>query len=176
MVAGPEICRLVTEYEDVHDSKKNMSTTHHEQTPSVQKAFLLDVKNVVDEFTEKGNPFEETGKYLYSLDTNVIVSPVMHFMTLSKNNVTWLKASSKESASRSKVANKALKGKSTLFLQMYLGCQSRGGDVDTFFQHENHAWPHPYQKQMNSVVGPNQICFPVWNNCLKGPKTPQRLV
>ena len=24
---------------------------------------------------------------------------------------------------------------------MYISCQTRDGDLDTFFEHENHAWP-----------------------------------
>ena len=24
---------------------------------------------------------------------------------------------------------------------MYIACQSRDGDLDSFFKHENHAWP-----------------------------------
>jgi len=28
-----------------------------------------------------------------------------------------------------------------LFSRMYISCQVRDGDLDTFFEHENHAWP-----------------------------------
>jgi hypothetical protein len=28
-----------------------------------------------------------------------------------------------------------------LFSRMYISCQNREGDMDTFFSHENHAWP-----------------------------------
>ena len=29
----------------------------------------------------------------------------------------------------------------SLFSRMYVSCQTRGNDMDTFFEHENHAWP-----------------------------------
>ena len=28
-----------------------------------------------------------------------------------------------------------------LFSRMYVACQNRDGDMETFFSHENHAWP-----------------------------------
>lgn len=28
-----------------------------------------------------------------------------------------------------------------LFSRLYISCQARGGDLDSFFEHENHAWP-----------------------------------
>ena len=28
-----------------------------------------------------------------------------------------------------------------LFSRLYISCQARGGDLDSFFVHENHAWP-----------------------------------
>ena len=29
----------------------------------------------------------------------------------------------------------------SLFSRMYVSCQARENDMDTFFKHENHAWP-----------------------------------
>ena len=28
-----------------------------------------------------------------------------------------------------------------LLSRMYISCQTRDGDLDSFFKHENHAWP-----------------------------------
>jgi hypothetical protein len=43
MIAGPEIARLINEFEaDVDDTTSHTSLKHHEQTPSTQKTFLKD--------------------------------------------------------------------------------------------------------------------------------------
>ena len=34
-----------------------------------------------------------------------------------------------------------------LFSRMYIACQSRDGDLDTFFEHENHPWPPSLAEQ-----------------------------
>ncbi len=35
-----------------------------------------------------------------------------------------------------------------------ISCQTRGGDIDVFFQHENHAWP-PSLAENNSMCQTN---------------------
>ena len=72
MVAGPETARILTEYEDRHSLKKNSTDRHHEQIPSVQNRFVSQVNSVVDVIVELGNPFDETNKDLYTLDTRQI--------------------------------------------------------------------------------------------------------
>lgn len=59
MVAGREISKILREYDDVESSKKQTSDCHHEQIPSIQMAFLTDVKHVVDVMEDMGNPFQE---------------------------------------------------------------------------------------------------------------------
>ena len=48
MVAGPEVARLLMEYEDKHYVNKKCSERHHKQIPSIQRTFLAHVKGVVD--------------------------------------------------------------------------------------------------------------------------------
>ena len=74
MVAGPETDGILTEYEDRHSLKKNFTDRHHEQIPSVQNRFVSQVNSVVDVIVELGNPFDETNKDLYTLDTRQIMS------------------------------------------------------------------------------------------------------
>ena len=70
MVAGPEISRLINEFEeDLQNSRSKISTKHHEQTPSIQKAFANDVKSLVATVEELGNPFLEDSGDLLTLDT-----------------------------------------------------------------------------------------------------------
>ena len=46
MIAGPEMARLLMEYNDNQSKKLNNTERHREQIPSVQKTFLSHVKKV----------------------------------------------------------------------------------------------------------------------------------
>ena len=74
MVAGPEIARMLNEYDAKHSSKKTESDRHHEQIPSIQKAFAADVRNTTIALNEMGNPFAEQSTDLFTLDTKAIMS------------------------------------------------------------------------------------------------------
>ena len=77
MVAGPELARILNDYDAKHSAKRKESDQHHEQIPSIQKAFAADVKNVVnvmDVMDEMGNPFSENSKDLFPLESKVIMS------------------------------------------------------------------------------------------------------
>lgn len=169
MLAGPETARLLMEYDDKHVMKKKDTERHHEQIPSVQKTFLSQVKSVINVMEELGNPFADTGTDIYTLDTKQIMSDsvvdtirsaedigktqyqkfvaermdgnVTAFNdTIHKNNLPLLNSSSgKKPKSTSKISN--LHDDVRLFSRLYISCQARESDMDTFFKHENHAWP-----------------------------------
>ena len=50
MVAGPELARIVNEFEDELHRRKDNDTRHHEQLPSIQKSFTSDFNNVMSCF------------------------------------------------------------------------------------------------------------------------------
>ncbi len=70
---GPEAARLIKEYEQ-EESVPNTELGHHEHVISVQKAFQKDVKSLVETTEEKGSPFLDDTKELYSLDTHEVFS------------------------------------------------------------------------------------------------------
>ena len=72
MVAGPEIARAVREFGSTYEARKPNDNRHHEQVPSVQKAFAEDVKNLVNVIEEMGNPFCEESDDLILLDQKLI--------------------------------------------------------------------------------------------------------
>ena len=75
MVAGPEISRLIQEFESsfqISESKK--SNLHHEQNLITQNKFAKDVNASVKTFEELGNPFLEDKGELLTLDTKKIMS------------------------------------------------------------------------------------------------------
>ena len=76
MVAGPEISRLVANFETVSGTKDaKKSNRHHEQTETVQRAFFEKVKQLTMVMEEMGNPFEEESGDLLTLDTKDIADP-----------------------------------------------------------------------------------------------------
>ena len=61
-VAGPDVSRLLNEYEEVYHSKGNNERSkgkHHEDYPGFQESFFRDVSNVYKSFVDICNPFEE---------------------------------------------------------------------------------------------------------------------
>ena len=73
MVAGPELVRMLQEGAQ-RDKLGQNDSHHHEQLPSIQKAFQADVKCLVDVIQDAGNPFQETSTELLTLDTKVVLS------------------------------------------------------------------------------------------------------
>ena len=73
MIGGPEIARMVGEYEEQLNAKKQPSAKHHEQVRSVQKHFLENAKDLVNTKEEMGNPFQEDSGDLLALDTKEIM-------------------------------------------------------------------------------------------------------
>ena len=79
MVSGPEIARLIAEFESMKDAiKTNQSkgpdVHHHEQVKGVQERFQIQVKALVEVMETLGNPFKEDSVDLLVLDTKDIAN------------------------------------------------------------------------------------------------------
>jgi predicted DsbA family dithiol-disulfide isomerase len=73
MVAGPEVARVVTEFEHfATGGQDDQAHLHHDQRPGVQTAFAKDVSALAAAFRELGNPFLEKSQDLLVLDTRDI--------------------------------------------------------------------------------------------------------
>ena len=57
MVSGPEMARVIGEFEAATGERRKTDTRHHEQTRFAQKAFARDVKALTSVIQEMGNPF-----------------------------------------------------------------------------------------------------------------------
>jgi hypothetical protein len=172
MIAGPEMARLINEYEVNHPTRNRdtLHDRHHEQIPSIQRNFVKHVKSMVSIFEEMGNPFTEDSMDLLTLDTKVIMSKEVvqavrnaeeigrtqyqafvderiaastdHFYhTVTKNSLPLFKTGPRKSTTKANQKIVALKSDLQLFSRMYISTQTRDGDMDDFFKHENHAWP-----------------------------------
>ena len=75
MVAGPEIARITTEFEDVAIKvpEQHSNSKHHEQKPAVQTRFLKEAQTLVVVLEETGNHFLEHSEDLLVIDTRDIV-------------------------------------------------------------------------------------------------------
>ena len=74
MIAGPEVVRIIQEFEET--SAKEVSEEkrrHHEQTPCIQTVFKKDVLSLVSAIEEMGNPFQEDSTDLLVLDSKEIM-------------------------------------------------------------------------------------------------------
>ncbi|KAG1683665.1 hypothetical protein GQR58_009801 [Nymphon striatum] len=95
---------------------------------------------------ELGNPFEEDSPDLVTLDTKEIVgSPAMEAVRKLLTQFTEIssvfKAQPIRSMSKEKHKLTSIKNNAQLFSRLYISCQTRDGNVDDFFRHEDQACP-----------------------------------
>ena len=74
MVAGPELCRVVEEFEGVLNELDELP--HHQEGRASQTRFLSRVRDLFDVILMNGNPFEEQLRGLVTLGDKVCESPV----------------------------------------------------------------------------------------------------
>ena len=179
MLSGPEMARLVNEFEAgmAPDTGAKENSKHHEEHRSFQVSFFKDVKSLAAAVEDLGNPFlEETGDLL-TLDTKVIaeesaVSRMRHIESLRKEQcetfISERLAEKKKPLSDPITRNKlsffttfpkktskatqqlsSMKRDCSLFSRMYISCQTRDGDLDEFFRHENQGCPPSISDQGN---------------------------
>ena len=172
MISGPEISRLIPEFENSFQTlKSSTSKRHHEQNPSTQNKFSIDVKALVATFEEMGNPFLENNGDLLTLDTKIImskevietiktiekngqkqyktflserltaISNIPLSNTISKNSYPLFSTAPFKQPSKMKQQIKYLETNCKLFSMLYIGCQIRKGDMNNFFEHENQQFP-----------------------------------
>ncbi|CAG2256073.1 unnamed protein product [Mytilus edulis] len=114
---------------------------HHENKTSVQKSFLKDIWSMVEVMNELGNPFMEDSQDLLVLDTKDIAptSVVDTIRKIEKIGKTQTPHGKTVSAMKDKIS--ILKSDVSLFSRLYISCQTRGGDLEDFFAHENNINP-----------------------------------
>lgn len=171
MTAGPEIARLVRQFEEstthTNDTEKSR---HHEQTETYQRCFQKDLEKLVTKMSSLGNPFTEESSELLNISTKAIANEdVVTAVTTAKEKgqasyLTFLDERlqkiikllsdpiqtnriplfSNQNKSLRKIKDlklKTAKSNCNLFARLYIGCQARGGDLNDFFEHENQSFP-----------------------------------
>ena len=147
-----------------------LETHHHEQTKSKQVTFAQHVRGLVEVMEEMGNPFLEESKDLLQLDTRDIIDPAVAasihqaeevgqqqyeaYITdrllersvpisepIKKNKLLLFSQPPPKARSKSAPQVSSLKSDVSLFSRLYISCQSRDGNLEDFFRHENQACP-----------------------------------
>jgi len=72
MIAGSEVTRLLKEFEQIVDTQE--MPKHLEQTKLCQNKFISDVKNLIEGYTDLGNPFLDESNQLLSLKSQIIAT------------------------------------------------------------------------------------------------------
>ena len=152
---------------DNHTGRDN--GRHHEHTMAEQVTFASEVQALVEVIEDLGNPFMEESGDLLVLDTRDIADPAVvttvrwiekkgndehdSFVTdrlvertspvsdtISKNSMPLFNRPSNRTPSKATQMITSLKSDCALFSRLYIACQTRDGDLDNFFKHENHAY------------------------------------
>ena len=159
-----------------------VSTDHHDQTPSVQAAFAKDVHSLVNVMEDLSNPFEEESTDLLVLDSKVIVDHAAvetvqnarrigqeQFQAfvqerlierakpidgvIHRNKLKLFRSTTRAAAGKGKQQVASLKMDVDLFSRLYIGCQTRDGNLGEFFRHENQACPPALSDGGNLYLG-----------------------
>ena len=60
---------------------------------------------------------------------------------IKRNNLPMFRCPPQTSPSKAKQMVRSLKSDCALFSRLYFTCQTREGDLENFFRHENHSYP-----------------------------------
>ncbi|CAB4012719.1 Hypothetical predicted protein, partial [Paramuricea clavata] len=136
MTSGPEIARLVNEFE--LNQPEDMST-HHEVQKSFQTSFGNDVKSLVATYEEFGNPFLDQGK---SQCDEIVLERLEErkssiFDPIKRNKLSFFTSALPKKTAKLQQQLSSVKSDCALFSRLYISCQTRDGDLDDFFMHEN---------------------------------------
>ena len=152
MLTGPEISRVVAEFEESMAGEKNNVTRHHEQTIHHQTGFGKDIISFITVFNELGSLFLESSKDLLTLTTKdimdedsvkfilsakqlgimqhenfavdrIVDSKIPITDTLKRNNLPLFHNKPKRKDLKSASKVTALKKDSQLFSRLYIACQ-----------------------------------------------------
>ena len=77
MVSGPEMARLIEEFEVSTNKRNKTDFRHHEQRKHAQITFGRDITSLTDVIKELGNPFAENSKDLLVLNSRDLADPAV---------------------------------------------------------------------------------------------------
>ena len=105
---------------------------------------VLDSRDVADPaIVQTVSEIEKTGQDQYDkyMTERVIERNTPVFDPISKNQMPFFSRPTSSGPSKTKQISTSPKSDCTLFSRLYIATQTRHGDLDNFFKHENHAYP-----------------------------------
>ena len=167
MVGGPEVSRVIEEFEAAVFECQEVSS-HYEETPATQNAFTRDVSVLSDSIRKSGNPFQEETEDLLVLQSRDIIDPAITnslfeveaagvhqydefvqqrltthtkplYDPIKQNKFPRISSTVSKQTKPAQIAT--LKQDCNLFARLYIASQSRQGNLDEFFAHENQPYP-----------------------------------
>ena len=168
--------RMINEFEEgTILTGSRVTRRHHEQMHSIQQKCAKEIKSMVDVLEDMGNPFEEDSGDLLTRDNQEIMSDAViqavsdvvclgqeqydSFVNerlveasvpitepIHRNALPRFSRPGTKTISKQKAQLTTLKEDCALFSRLYIACQSRDGDLNEFFKHENQPWPPSLSK------------------------------
>ena len=174
-INGPEVPRLLEEFEIFLTVDEEGVLEYHDSSASVAKQFLNEVKIFLGAMDDLCNPFLDESFHLYSLDTKVVleqnvtrelmqvehtgkkkllkwVETRLHQKlcpitnTICKKNLKIFRKKKSRCSLRKQEKSTIAKNNVTLWSRMYISCQTRAGNLKNFFSQENQKHRPPDQK------------------------------
>ena len=89
MIAGPDISRIVFEFEKTFQAAndREKSHKHYKHYPAVQNNFAKEVRAMVSAFEDLKSPYLEDRGHLFSLDTKMITGKDMIHTVYNVENI-----------------------------------------------------------------------------------------
>ena len=167
-ICGPVICEMFKEGEETE--KGHSPSLHHEDNDTFEEKFQHDRDLLVASFQEQGNPFEEEEKNLIHITSRTVLDgnatksvkeawkkgndqykifvkerlvkkTSSFYDSIKRNNLSLFRQKHIVKISKPKQKIMSLNAERKLYANLYVACQSREGNLDNFFSHENHAFP-----------------------------------
>ena len=152
---------------------------HHKQTTKLQEEFREDVASLSEVIERMGNPYLDVGNDLVTLDTQLVMDKTaietlrnyeeagkQHYDSfvqerlvkcekpltdiIQKNKFVVFGTTVTKDKGKSQIRLSSSKSNCALFSRMYISCQTRCGDLNAFFAHENHPYP-PSLSEMGNL-------------------------
>ena len=169
-ICGPVICHMLENEEEENGNEGLFSSLHHEDNDAFEKKFQHDRDSFVSSFQDQGNPFEEEEKNLIHLTSRTVLDDNARksvteawktgseqykvfiedrlvkktssfYDSIKRNNLSLFRQKHILNISKPRQKILSLNSERKLYANLYVACQSREGDLDNFFSHENHAFP-----------------------------------
>ena len=160
--SGPEVARILAEFDVCNTNTSKPNTNHHQQTKSEQNRFYKNVHNLVNSIEEYGNPFLDVSEDLVVLDTRDIadksvvntvksiekvgtesysnyvneriISHTRQFNEpIKRNKLPLLSTIFNKKPTKSDIKLSGLKNDVSLFSRLFIACQVRELSLENFF-------------------------------------------